>query len=175
MHVARPSRHPILQPQHTRLPVRTTNSQLINQSTAKMFRFRKTLDIITLFHKPSNPASTRVATLLKQASANAQTEATADQASDHSHQSPPGRDDFELNITEEAPTQDQVQTILEYVGQSNIQRVIKGAQDQKDALRKFKENNDSFQRPITVDWNNGKAVIGESESEILKLVKASQQ
>jgi hypothetical protein len=41
-----------------------------------------------------------------------------------------------------------VQTILEYVGQSNIQRVIKGAQDQKDALRKFKENNDSFQRPI---------------------------
>jgi hypothetical protein len=27
----------------------------------------------------------------------------------------------------------------------------------------------------TVDWNNGKAVIGENESEILKLVKASQQ
>jgi hypothetical protein len=98
-----------------------------------------------------------------------------------------------------------VQTILEYVGQSNIRNVIKGAQDQKDALRKFKENNDSFQRPIvshslalvcwgsadragspcmkdceltkeqTVDWNNGKAVIGENESEILKLVKASQQ
>jgi hypothetical protein len=109
---------------------------------------RKTLDIITLFHKPNNPASTRVATLLKQASANAQAEATIDQASDHSHQTSPARDDFELNITEDAPTQDQVQTILEYVGQSKIQSVIKGARDQKDALKKFKENKDSFQRPI---------------------------
>lgn len=109
---------------------------------------RKTLDIITLFHKPNNPASTRVATLLKQASANAQAEATIDQASDHSNQTSPARDDFELNITEDAPTQDQVQTILEYVGKNKIQSVIKGARDQKDALQKFKENKDSFQRPI---------------------------
>lgn len=109
---------------------------------------RKTLDIITLFHKPSNPASTRVATLLKQASANAQAEATIDQASDHTDQSSPAREDFELNITEDAPTQDQVQTILEYVGQSKVQSIIKGAQDQKDALRKFKENKESFQRPV---------------------------
>ncbi|KAK0387851.1 hypothetical protein NLU13_4096 [Sarocladium strictum] len=138
-----------------------------------MFRFRKTLDIITLFHKPNNPASTRVATLLKQASANAQAEATIDQASDHSNQTSPARDDFELNITEDAPTQDQVQTILEYVGKNKIQSVIKGARDQKDALQKFKENKDSFQRPIVVDWNNGKAVVGDNESEILKLVKAS--
>lgn len=27
----------------------------------------------------------------------------------------------------------------------------------------------------TVDWNNGKAVVGDSESEILNLVKASKQ
>ncbi|KAH8169899.1 hypothetical protein LIA77_10443 [Sarocladium implicatum] len=139
-----------------------------------MFRFRKTLDIITLFHKPSNPASTRVATLLKQASANAQAGATEDQASDHSHQSHPAREEFELNITEDAPTQDQVQTILDYVGESKVQSIIKGAQDQKDALKRFKENKESFQRPVTVDWNNGKAVVGDSESEILKLVNASQ-
>jgi hypothetical protein len=26
-----------------------------------------------------------------------------------------------------------------------------------DALRKFKESEDLFQRPIVVDWNNGRA------------------
>ena len=89
-----------------------------------------------------------MATLLKQASANAQAGATGDQASDHSHQSPPGREEFELNITEDVPTQDQVQTILEYVGESKIQSIIKGAQDQKDALKRFKENKESFKRPV---------------------------
>ena len=150
----------------------------------------KTLDIITLFHKAGSPASTRVANLLKQASANATSGATIDQASDHTAQTKTQRDQFELNITEDHPTADQVQTILEYVGKSGIPSVIQGARDEKDALKKFKESKDSLQRPLVsifpqavrhvwmarltdlqvVDWNNGKAVAGENESEILKLV-----
>ncbi|KYK57866.1 hypothetical protein DCS_04879 [Drechmeria coniospora] len=132
--------------------------------------FRKTLDIVTVFHKAGSPASTRVANLLKQMSVNAQTSATQDQASEASKK--PSRDPFELDITEEPPTQEQVQTILEYVGQSNISHVIKGATDEKDALKKFKQNKENFLRPVTVDWNNGKAIAGADESQILKLLKS---
>lgn len=98
-------------------------------------------------------------------------------------------------IQEGAPTQDQVNSILEYLGPSHAGSVIKDATGTSDALRKFKANESSFQRPITVDWNNGRAgtsvhgrrpseyrekqetdmvhtVVGENESEILKLVKS---
>ncbi|KAF5601605.1 thioredoxin-like fold [Fusarium coicis] len=139
-----------------------------------MFRFHKTLDIVTVFHKASSPASVRVANLLKQVSANATSGATLDQASDHSAQTAPIRDQFELNITEDPPTDDQVKTILEYVGNNGIPKVIKGANDEKEALRKFKESKENFIRPVVVDWNNGKAIAGDNESEILKLLKAQK-
>ncbi|KAM0252661.1 hypothetical protein ACHAP5_000952 [Fusarium lateritium] len=136
-----------------------------------MFRFHKTLDTVTVFHKASSPASVRVANLLKQISANASSGATLDQASDHSAQTAPLREQFELNITEDPPTDDQVKTILDYVGTSGISNVIKGASTEKDALKKFKESRENFIRPMVVDWNNGKAVSGDNESEILKLLK----
>ncbi|KAF4978494.1 hypothetical protein FZEAL_5140 [Fusarium zealandicum] len=139
-----------------------------------MFRFHKTLDIVTVFHKASSPASVRVANLLKQVSANATSGATIDQASDHSAQTNPAREQFELNITEDPPTDDQVKTILEYVGTSGISNVIKGASNEKEALKKFKQSNDNFIRPVVVDWNNGKAIAGENESEILKLLNAQK-
>ena len=103
---------------------------------------------MTVFHKASSPASVRVANLLKQVSANATSGATLDQASDHSAQTTPIRDQFELNITEDPPTDDQVKTILEYVGTSGISNVIKGANTEKDALRKFKESKENFIRPV---------------------------
>ncbi|KAF4124744.1 Protein of unknown function (DUF1687) [Geosmithia morbida] len=139
-----------------------------------MFRFHKTLDIVTLFQKTGSPASTRIANALKQASANASTETTIDQASSTSAQDAPKRDPFELNITEEPPTEDQVQTILGYVGQGGISRIIKDARDEQDALKKFKLNKDSLLRPLVVDWNQGKAISGENESEILKLLNSQK-
>ncbi|ATY60652.1 Thioredoxin-like fold [Cordyceps militaris] len=135
-----------------------------------MFRFNKTLDIVTVFHKAGSPASVKVANLVKQISANAQVGATMDQASD----TKPGREPFELNITEDPPTTDQVQTILGYVGTGGISKIIKGARDEKDALKRFKESKESFLRPLTVDWNNGKAVAGDNESEILKILNAQK-
>ncbi|KAI2634873.1 DUF1687-domain-containing protein [Hypomontagnella submonticulosa] len=138
-----------------------------------MFRFRKTLDIVTLFHKPSSPASVRAATILKQVSANATESATEDQASDHSHQTHPlrSRQEFELNITEDPPTTDQLRTILEYVGKQNIGSVINGATTENEALKKFRESAENFKRPVIVDWNNGKAVASDKESEILKMLE----
>ena len=90
----------------------------------------------------------RAATVLKQASANATESATEDQASDHSHQTNPHRASFELNITEDPPTTDQLQTILEYVGKNKISSVINGASTENEALKKFKENAENFKRPV---------------------------
>ncbi|KAI0192835.1 thioredoxin-like protein [Astrocystis sublimbata] len=136
-----------------------------------MFRFRKTLDTVTLFHKASSPASVRAATVLKQASANAAETATEDQASDHSHQTSPHRSEFELDITENPPTGDQLQTILEYVDQAKISSIVNGATNLKDALKKYKESPDSFKYPVIVDWNNGKALASDNQSEILRMLR----
>ncbi|KAK4659902.1 hypothetical protein QC762_114430 [Podospora pseudocomata] len=120
--------------------------------------FRKTKDIITLFHKASSPGSKRVAALLKQA----QVEAAEKDL----------RPEFDLEVTEQPPTLDQVKTILDYVGQPGISSVIKGATSENEALQKFKQSADSFQKPLVVDWANGKAHVGENESEILKMLNA---
>lgn len=53
-------------------------------------------DVVTLFHNPKLPTSTRVHTLLKQLNAASVAHATEDQASDHSKQSKQERTDFEL-------------------------------------------------------------------------------
>ncbi|KAK7729830.1 hypothetical protein SLS53_009128 [Cytospora paraplurivora] len=135
-----------------------------------MFRFNKTKDIVTLFHKASSPASVRIASVLKQASANASETATEDQASDHTSQSAQNRVEFELNITEDPPTPDQLQTILQYVGKPGISSIVKGASNESEALKLYKQSAENFQRPVTVDWNNGKAVAGGDESKILKLL-----
>ncbi|MCJ1408313.1 hypothetical protein MMC19_002388 [Ptychographa xylographoides] len=135
-----------------------------------MFRFHKSLDVITLFHKPSAAASIRVHNLLKQVSAQASETSTEDQASDHSHQNKIQRSEFELNVTEKPPTSDQLRTILEYVGAKRAKDVVEGAKDENDAMRKLQEDSSRFKRPVIVDWNNGRAVIGDSESEILKMV-----
>jgi hypothetical protein len=110
---------------------------------------RKTLDIITLFHKPNSAASSRVVTLLKQVSANSSSSATIDQASDHSAQtSPRRREEFQLDITESPPTADQLQTILGYVGPRGISSIIEGAVNEQEALKKFRANPDTFKRPV---------------------------
>ncbi|KAI9817476.1 MAG: hypothetical protein M1827_001086 [Pycnora praestabilis] len=135
-----------------------------------MFRFHKSLDVITLFHKPSSAASLRALTQLKQASGEASETATEDQAADHTHQNKRQRTDFELNITEDPPTNDQLRSILEYVGAKRAGEIVKGARDEADAMRKLTDNAENFQRPVIVDWNNGRAIIGENKSEILKML-----
>jgi hypothetical protein len=105
--------------------------------------------VITLFHKPSLAPSVRIANLLKQASAQAAETAMEDQASDHSPQTAHARrQPFELDITEAPPTPDQLNSILEYVGVGKAAQLVKGASSQPEALKKFKENPDSFVRPV---------------------------
>ena len=87
-------------------------------------------------------------TLLKQVSAHASETATEDQASDHSHQNKLQRPEFELNITEDPPTGDQMRTILEYMGAHNAGRLVEGAKDMGDAIKKLVENPKTFKPPV---------------------------
>ncbi|KAJ5612227.1 hypothetical protein N7510_005421 [Penicillium lagena] len=148
-----------------------------------MFRFSKTLDPITLFHSPSVASSTRALNILKQASTNASETATEDQASDYSSHAKQQRGEFELEVTTNPPTTDQLRNILDYISPVSgtgpqggkatygVSELVKGAKDAEDAIKKFKEDGGSFVRPVTVDWVNGRAVIGDGESEILKMVR----
>lgn len=144
---------------------------------------------MTLFHAPSNQASTRVLTLLKQANAQSVAHATEDQASSHKAQDKAERTEFELDVTEAPPTTDQLKNILDYLGGSGAAgKVISGAENETDAMRRLKADGGAFQRPLVVDWNQGKAgmsakeeerllvltltVAGENESEIMKLIRS---
>jgi arsenate reductase-like glutaredoxin family protein len=104
--------------------------------------------VITVFHKSSVPASTRVLTFLKQANANAQVTATEDQASTHTPAHPAERTSFNLDIQEGPPTGDQLNSILEYVGAHNAGKIISGARDRADAMAKLKEDAELFKRPL---------------------------
>ena len=117
-------------------------------------------DVITLFHKPSVPSSVRALTLLKQATGTAQSTATEDQASSHDTHSKAQRTDFDLDVTEAAPTSDQFQNILEFIGKQNASRLIQGAKDEAEAIRKLKENGESFQRPVVCSSMSSNAKRG---------------
>ncbi|KAF2116596.1 thioredoxin-like protein [Lophiotrema nucula] len=133
-------------------------------------------NVVTLFHKPSNQASTRVLTLLKQQHAHAVSHATEDQASSHDHHTRAEKTEFELDVTEDAPTGDQLKNILEFLGGAGAAgKIIQGASSETDALNKLKASGDAFQRPVVVDWHQGKAVVGENESEILNLLRSIPQ
>ncbi|KAJ6014408.1 hypothetical protein N7540_008999 [Penicillium herquei] len=120
----------------------------------------KTLDPITLFHSPSLASSTRTLNILKQASINASETATEDQASDHSSHAKQQRGEFELEVTTNAPTSDQLRSILDYIspvsglgGQGDkatygVAELVKGARDAEDAIKRFKEDQGSFVRPV---------------------------
>ncbi|QDS69863.1 hypothetical protein FKW77_000435 [Venturia effusa] len=138
----------------------------------KLFGEHGAKDIITVFHKPSLPQSTRVVTFLKQTQANAKVTATEDQASSHPVTSKPERTDFDLDVQEAEPTEDQLKSILEYVGESGAGKVVEGANSVRDAVRKVKEDAGRFKRPLIVDWHQGKVVVGEEQSEILRLLKS---
>lgn len=91
----------------------------------------------------------RAANILKKASAAASEASVADTQQSSSSAGPSvEREDFQLDITDELPTNDQLQTILEYTGKGKIGSVIKGATNLNEAFKKYRENVESFQRPV---------------------------
>lgn len=127
--------------------------------------------MITLFHSPNVPASVRVQTLLKQAHGQAASHATEDQASSHDPHGAASRNEFELEVTEADPTSDQLRSMLEYSGAGGVGQLVEGASSEGEAMKQIGK----FRRPVTVDWEGGRVVVGDKESEILKMIKELPQ
>ncbi|RKF74443.1 hypothetical protein GcM1_239054 [Golovinomyces cichoracearum] len=127
-----------------------------------MSLFHKTLDVITLFHKASSPASRNVYAILKRASEKSCS------ASSQSSRVPRGQ--FELEITEELPTRYQLKSILEYAGAPNTSKIVKSAKDEKEAWKMIEASPENFQRPLIVDWARGRVTSQTNESDILKTI-----
>ena len=86
--------------------------------------------------------------LLKQISAQASETATEDQASDHTHQNKTQRSEFELNVTEDIPTSDQLRTIFDYVGANKAKELVEGSHDVSDAIKRLQEDRKRFKAPV---------------------------
>ncbi|KAL7273603.1 hypothetical protein RUND412_003528 [Rhizina undulata] len=138
-----------------------------------MFGFNKTLDVLTLFHSPALPASKRILELLHKASTKAE-------ASTIDPKKPP-KALFELDVVEApgVPTPTQFKSILEFVGKEEVGNILRGAKDEKDAVKILeeggKEAGERLLRPLLVDWNNGRAVLGADEKKVKELVDTLPQ
>lgn len=58
------------------------------------------------------------------------------------------RTEFELNITEDPPTSDQLRTILEYVGGTRAKDVVDGARNESDAISTLSHDPSKFKAPL---------------------------
>jgi hypothetical protein len=146
-----------------------------------MFRFPKTVDVITLFHAPHLPASIRVHNLLKRISAKASdfetpTEYAPSTISASASEIPRPREPFELNVSVDDPTPSQVETMLDYAAaagpRSAPYHIIQGAKTREEALKLFKQDPGKFVRPTVVDWNNGWIVSGDKQEALMKMFRA---
>lgn len=106
-------------------------------------------NVITIFHKPSSPSSTRILNLLKQHQATSTATATKSQASNHALQDQAGQNaSFELDVSEANPTSDQLRSILDFVGDHDIGKLVPGEKDKRMAIEKMTKDAESFQRPV---------------------------
>lgn len=143
---------------HNNVPLRKPPPSNIHTQHTLTRSKHKPLDIITLFHHPTLPASSRALALLQQASATSCATATEDQASCHTHHAELQHSPFQVDVTEEPPTPDQVKVIMDYLGPGlKVADLVEGAKDRLDALRRVKEDGGRFRRPVIVDWNGGRA------------------
>ncbi|KAI5816661.1 thioredoxin-like protein [Pyronema omphalodes] len=129
-----------------------------------MFRFHKTLDVLTLFHSATSPASVSILNTLKTASAHAISSSLTGKNPTAS---------FELDVIEapNGPTPDQLKSIVEFVGKNRVGDLVRGAGSFESAMAILKRGSEAFVRPTLVDWSNGRAVINPTESEVKELVE----
>ena len=82
------------------------------------------------------------------------------------------------------PTPTQLTSILEFIGKNRVGEVVPGARSEGDAVRLLKVEEagrkegkegggggGGMVRPLLVDWNNGRAVVGGDEGAVLRLLE----
>ncbi|RVD87627.1 uncharacterized protein DFL_001848 [Arthrobotrys flagrans] len=138
-----------------------------------MFRFHKTLDVLTLFHSPRSEASNRVLSALKTANTAAE-ESSADLGTNGNTNAGDKKQIFELDVVEGPMTTTQLRSILDYVGENKVGDIVEGARGVHDAMKILEgaKGVDAVKRPIVVDWNNGRVVLGEKQSALQQLVES---
>lgn len=62
-------------------------------------------------------------------------------------------------VREDAPTNDQLKSVLDYAGDAKAGSVVAGATSISDAIRKAQQGS-QIHRPLVVDWHKG--MIGKS-------------
>jgi arsenate reductase-like glutaredoxin family protein len=139
-----------------------TNHPSNSKAPTNFFHQHGAKNAVTLFHNPSNAGSTRILSLL-QRSAGPVTENSAEKSKEQPK--------FTLDVNNGPPTGDQLKSILEYVGAGRAGDIVEGASDEADAQRRLRGNPSAFKRPLVVDWNAGKVIVGEKESEVESLLK----
>ena len=58
------------------------------------------------------------------------------------------RSEFQLDVTEEPPTTDQLRSIMEYVGEFKCGQLLEGSRTAGEAMKLLKQSPDSFRRPV---------------------------
>jgi hypothetical protein len=89
--------------------------------------------------------------MLKQANANTATTAKEDQISSHDSNSAAQKKEFALDVTEQAPTSDQLRSILEFAGEEKVGSIVEGASDVADAQRRVRLDLSTLKRPLVSD------------------------
>ncbi|OLL25115.1 hypothetical protein NEOLI_002859 [Neolecta irregularis DAH-3] len=116
-------------------------------------RLNKSLPVLSLFHAPSSQSSLSALRLLQSRNKN---------------------EIYNLDIVTEKPTKDQLRCIIEYTG-CKPSEVVSGAKNLDEAMDLISSNLEKLQRPITVDWNKGWAIIGNEQDKINQLITGSSK
>ncbi|KAK9468860.1 thioredoxin-like protein [Lipomyces arxii] len=114
--------------------------------------FNSARSVVTLFHSPTSSASRRALQALKQSAPLLE------------------KARYKLDVTEAAPTADQLKTIVQYLGPEKVSAIVDGASTLREAYSITAQSPDSVLRPIVVDWINGKVVAGPNDEGLKKLI-----
>ncbi|KAF8063969.1 thioredoxin-like protein [Lyophyllum atratum] len=128
--------------------------------------FKRRLPEISIFHQPSSPPSTKALNLLR-----------SSLSSPYPPDQPQKRPlDFNLDVVEGPPTPDQLRTILSYLPSKSVSpsNAFLSAHyaapfdserpgDVGSIAKAAQENPSALKWPIVVDWNAGKACVGDLE------------
>ncbi|KAK9459109.1 thioredoxin-like protein [Lipomyces oligophaga] len=119
--------------------------------------FNSARTVITLFHSPTSSASRRILQCLKQ------------------HESSVSNRLYDLDVTEGVPTRDQLKTILKYAGETKVSSIVPGATSYTEATAILEGGEKNILRPMVIDWSNGKAILGDDEPAVKKLLSTLEK